>query len=510
MKLKHLLIYLFVPLALASCKKDLDEAQTPEEIPPVVTPSVPKPYTITEDFENAVKAGYAAASVNLITGSWKFDGAIVGNEKQDIKNGKKSARIQGTKNDTLRNGILAMNFDVRHLQTISIKSSFTNFSDNQFVSTTVPVPLKASWELQFSKDGGKTFTKTGETINETDTVLVNHVFKITDTSALRFRIVNTSEYKGATRVRLNIDDVTFAGVGESGVTVGGTDTPPNDTGGNTGGGGTAATPRGVTIGADAPPTTGDNSNLLFGNPSNAASISADNYLLNLGYYVESYSSTRGTPNWVSWHLDATNTTNATDRLDNFAAYTGLPTGAYAVQSTSYQNSGFDRGHNCPSADRTSSANANSATFLMCNMIPQAPQNNQLTWNNLEGYLRSQVVAGNEVYIIMGSYGTGGIGKNSAAVVNTIDNGKVTVPSNVWKVAVIIPAGNGDLIRAGNASAVRVIAVNTPNTQSVNADWTRYLVTVRDIETAVGNGFNLLSALPQSVQDALETKKDSGI
>jgi endonuclease G len=67
-----------------------------------------------------------------------------------------------------------------------------------------------------------------------------------------------------------------------------------------------------------------------------------------------------------------------------------------------------------------------------------------------------------------------------------------------------------LIRAGNASAVRVIAVNTPNVNSISTDWTKYLVTVRDIEKAVGNGFNLLSALPQSVQDAVEVKKDAGI
>jgi len=507
MKLKHLLIYLFVPLALASCKRDIDEP-TPEE--PVV-PAVPKPYTINEDFESGVKDvdGYDVGNITLNTGSWNLDGALVGSDKSDMKTGKKSVRIQGTKGNDKRNGLLTMNFDVKHLKTISVKSSFTNFSDKQRVTATVPVALKASWELQYSKDGGKIFTKIGETINETDSILVNHTFIITDTAAQRFRIVNTSEYNGSNRVRLSIDDITFAGIGESGITIGGSDTPPDDNAGNTGGG-TPAAARGVDLGADAPPVTGDNSNVLFGNPSGAANISVDNYLLDMGYYVESYSATRGTPNWVSWHLDATSSTNASPRLDNFAAFNGLPTGVYAVQSTSYQGSGFDRGHNCPSADRTSSANANSATFLMTNMIPQAPQNNQQTWNNLEGYLRTQVTAGNEVYIVMGSYGNGGVGKNNASVVTTIDNGHVAVPTNVWKVAIIIPAGNSDLIRAADASAIRVIAVNTPNVNSISTDWTRYLVTVRDIEKGVGNGFNLLSALPQSVQDALETKKDAGI
>jgi endonuclease G len=290
--------------------------------------------------------------------------------------------------------------------------------------------------------------------------------------------------------------------GDAGITVGIPDTQGSDTTKTT----TANTPRGVLVGSDAPPTSGENSNMFFGNPSGATPsvVSNTNYLIDAGYYVESYNNLRGTPNWVSWHLDASNTTNATARLDNFAAYTGIDASWYAVQSNSYSGSGFDRGHNCPSADRTSSVNANSATFLMTNMIPQAPQNNQQTWNNLEGYLRQQVSSGYEVYIIMGSYGIGGVG-SLGSTTNTINSGHVTVPSNVWKVAVIIPTGTGDLARV--TASTRVIAVNTPNINSIGTDWKNYIVTVRDIETATG--YNLLSALPQSVQDAVETKKDSG-
>jgi endonuclease G len=484
MKLKHLLIYIFVPLALASCKRDIDEPMPEEPTVPVVVPAVPKPYAITEDFESGVKGAYAVADATMSTGSWNYNDALLGNLAADLKNGAKSVR--------LRTGSLTMNFDVTGLNTLYIKHGKYGTDAN------------STWQLLMSTDGGTTFNQIGTDIAETNTTLVLDSFKVASTTGkVRFQI------KKAGTARINIDDITFKGIGESGITIGGSDTPPDDNGGNTGGG-TPAAARGVTVGADAPPVTGDNSNALFGNPSGAATISVDNYLLDMGYYVESYSATRGTPNWVSWHLDATSSTNATKRLDNFAAFSGLPTGVYAVQDNSYFNSGFDRGHNCPSADRTSSVNANSTTFLMTNMIPQAPQNNQQTWEKLESYLRTQVIAGNEVYVVMGSYGNGGVGKNNASVVTTIDNGHVAVPTNVWKVAVIIPTGNSDLIRAADASAIRVIAVNTPNINSISTDWTRYLVTVRDIEKAVGNGFNLLSALPQSVQDALETKKDAGI
>ncbi|UEG53562.1 DNA/RNA non-specific endonuclease [Mucilaginibacter daejeonensis] len=476
MKIKHLLIAVSLPLLFASCKKDDDTIV--DDTPVVVAP---KPYAITEDFESGSKTAYAAADATLSTGSWNFNDALLGNLAADLKNGSKSVR--------LRTGSIAMNFDVTGLKTLYIKHGKYGSDAN------------STWQLLMSTDGGNTYTQVGNDISETNTTLVTDSFKIASTvTKVRFQI------KKAGTARINIDDITFKGTGESSITVGGSDTPAG--GDNAGGTGTATTPRGVTVGADAPPASGDNSNLLFGNPSVAGSVSAENFLLDMGYYVESYSKTRGTPNWVSWHLDATNTTNATGRLDNFAGFSGLPAGYFQVQSNSYSGSGFDRGHNCPSADRTSSADANSATFLMTNMIPQAPNNNQKTWNNLEGYLRTQVTAGNEVYVIMGSYGIGGVGSASSSVVNTIASGNVTVPSNVWKVAVIIPAGNNDLIRS--ATATRVIAVNTPNVNSIDSDWTKYIVTVRDIEKAVGNGFNLLSALPQSVQDAVETKKDAGI
>jgi len=495
MKFKYLLI-LFVPFLLASCKKDntgdLDQQDTSKTgtNPPGggTTPPVVVNYKITENFENATKGGYAAADVSLITGTWNLNDALIGSTDPDRKNGAKSVR--------LKTGTLTMNFDVSGLNTLYITHAKYGNDGN------------STWQLLMSTDGGTTYTQVGTDINETNTTLVTDSFKVTSpTGKIRFQIKKTSA-----TIRVNIDDITFKGTGESGIIVGGSDTDPNDGGGSTGG--TAATPRPIVIGTDAPPTAGDNSNILFGNPSGASSVTVENFLIDAGYYTESYSKTRGIPNWVSWHLDNTNTTGATKRLDNFAAFSDLPTGFYQVQSNSYSGSGFDRGHNCPSADRTSSTAANGATFLMTNMIPQAPQNNQQTWNNLEGALRAEVTAGNEVYIIMGSYGKGGVGSLSSATVETINSGNVTVPSNVWKVAIIIPAGDGDLIRAANTGTVKVVAINTPNRNNVSSDWRTYQTSVRAIETAVttatGTAFNLFSNLPQSVQDALETRATSGI
>ena len=255
--------------------------------------------------------------------------------------------------------------------------------------------------------------------------------------------------------------------------------------------------------ADATATR--DANLALGNPSGAvanASTSPNNYLLVKAQYTMSYNKAQAKPNWVSWHLSSA-WLGSTARQDNFAADQTLPSGWYRVGASSYSGSGFDRGHNCPSADRTGSTADNSATFLMSNMMPQAPTNNQQTWANLENYCRTLVNNGNELYIICGSYGKGGTGSNGYTT--TIDNGNVTVPSNCWKVVVVLPVGDSDISRI--TSSTRVIAINTPNTTSINSAWGGYRTTVDAIEAATG--YDLLSAVPTSVQSAIESKTDSG-
>ena len=250
--------------------------------------------------------------------------------------------------------------------------------------------------------------------------------------------------------------------------------------------------------------TRDN-NLALGNPSGAtadATNSPNNYLLAKPQYTMSYSRAQGKPNWVSWHLSSA-WLGTTPRQDNFAADASLPTGWFRAGATSYSGSGFDRGHNCPSGDRTGSVADNTATFQMSNMMPQAPLNNQVTWEGLESYSRTLASQGNELYIIAGSYGSGGTGSNGFAA--TIASGNITVPSNCWKVVVVLPNGSGDAARV-NANT-RVIAVNTPNTQTIAPTWGTYRTSVDAIEAAAG--LDLLSALPLSVQNIIEARIDAG-
>lgn len=245
--------------------------------------------------------------------------------------------------------------------------------------------------------------------------------------------------------------------------------------------------------------------LFLGNPSNATAEQSNynNYLLDKPQFAISYSRDRAIPNWVSWHVSKNWIGNA-PRQDNFRPDTSLPADWYRVSTAAYSGSGFDRGHNCPSADRSNTPENNAATFLMTNIMPQAPTHNRETWGNMEEYIRSLVEqGGQECYVIMGSYGIGGTGNSGYK--ETIAAGKITVPAQIWKVVVVIPEGEDDGNRINEQT--RVIAVNTPNANNANPDWSTYLTTVDAIETATG--YDLLSALPTEIQKVIEAKVDVG-
>lgn len=245
--------------------------------------------------------------------------------------------------------------------------------------------------------------------------------------------------------------------------------------------------------------------MTMGNPSNAtADINhPTNYLLIKAQYVLSYHRDHGTANWVSWHLDLSWLGNIL-RQDDFRADTSLPGGWYQVRATDYANSGFDRGHMCPSADRTKTVEDNSATFLMTNMIPQAPDNNRGIWADLEDYGRTLVrEQGKEVYIISGGLGSGGMGSNGGTT-TTIAEGHVLVPAKTWKVLLVLPAGDNDLSRV--TTTTRTIAVIIPNKQGVlSDDWRSYRVNVDEVEAQTG--YNFFSNVPVSIQNVIEARVD---
>lgn len=258
------------------------------------------------------------------------------------------------------------------------------------------------------------------------------------------------------------------------------------------------------------PDTTDNDHLLLGNPTAAVSdpVYNTNYLKHNGTYVISYSAVNGIPVWVSWHLQSEDFGFA-ERTSSFRSDV-LPDGFYRVPTSAYTNSGFDRGHNCPSADRTLSQEANASTFLMTNIIPQAPSLNRVVWAGLEEHIRQELGNSSEAYIIMGNFSTGGVGSQGRK--ENLDNSRVVVPAHIWKVVVMMPKGSNDLKRLDTSA--KIIAVQVPNDETVfiastKNQWKQFTTTISEIEKASGAAgvrLHLLSNTAPAVRAYLLHKK----
>ena len=238
-------------------------------------------------------------------------------------------------------------------------------------------------------------------------------------------------------------------------------------------------------------------NTEFGEPQDADP--ADDYIVRRDQFTTSYSHTRGTPNWVSYNLDATHFGTA-DRCDCFthdpelpASFTSLSTADY-TNAGAYHGYGIDRGHLVRSADRTTGSLDNAVTYYFSNIIPQAADMNQGPWAMLENTLGDRARNGtSEIFIISGVAGSIGTVK---------DEGRIVIPQSVWKVAVILPRDHG-LEDVAAWSDLEVIAVLMPNTPGIrDTGWTEYLTTIDAVEAA--SGYDLLTLLPDDVERVIES------
>ena len=248
--------------------------------------------------------------------------------------------------------------------------------------------------------------------------------------------------------------------------------------------------------------------MLLGNPSNATANLFDrtNYLMPKPWYCLSYNDSTGTPNWVSWQVVADDLGTA-PRKPDFDTDESLPSTFYHVTTRDYSGSGFDRGHMCPHSDRAATEEMSFSTFIMTNIIPQAPNVNRKASAQLEEYCRKLVTREHDhLYIIAGPAGRGGHGSKGPA--ESLGAGHVTVPASCWKVVVVVPesAGGNDLAAIGPST--RVITVLMPNDErQVSDEWTPFRTSPAEVERQTSlHFFDRLSppvaqALRQKVDDA---------
>lgn len=233
--------------------------------------------------------------------------------------------------------------------------------------------------------------------------------------------------------------------------------------------------------ARAQGTASASPNLALGNPDNATSDPSNHshFLIVRPQFAESYNDTLRIPNWVEWHLSAKDI--GSEERGIFRPDTGLPVGFVRVTTGDYTGAGCDRGHLCPSKDRSASRVDNDAVFTMANICPQLHTLNGGPWERLESYCRTLAQSGDDLYILAGNVvppDHKSIGRN-----------RVAVPSECWKIVLIVPPGG----KIGASD--RVIVVDMPNNDTValTTDWHRYASSVARIAQETGLHFGPLLA-----------------
>lgn len=148
-----------------------------------------------EDFENGSKDKYASGTVDLPSGPWTFNDALIGTLDNDKKNGKQSVRIRNS-------GQLTMNFDVTVTQSVYVEVYHALYG----------IDTGGKWKLQYSLDQGSTWNDLAP-IGKTEVVvtptaeLSSIAFQLDDINGpVRFQIVKTDGLTDG-KTRINIDDV---------------------------------------------------------------------------------------------------------------------------------------------------------------------------------------------------------------------------------------------------------------------------------------------------------------
>jgi DNA/RNA endonuclease G (NUC1) len=263
--------------------------------------------------------------------------------------------------------------------------------------------------------------------------------------------------------------------------------------------------------------------LMLGNPTQNGQIAlpkttqSNNYLLEKPQYVTSYNSSQKGPNWVSYQLNRSWLGSLRRPDDEWQPDPQLPSTFPRTTTENYVNlSGervIHRGHMVTQSHRNRARKDQWATYLTASMLPQHSDNNsdflKSAWYSLEKYASEQLVLveNKELYIISGGFGS----RNSELSGNhSLNQNGINFPSATWKVIVVLESGQ--TLNDINENT-RVISVVTPNTPKPTdptqyerwRNWENWRYSVDFIEEQTG--LDLLTNIPQRIQDVLEAKID---
>ncbi|MFD1615390.1 DNA/RNA non-specific endonuclease [Gelatiniphilus marinus] len=197
-------------------------------------------------------------------------------------------------------------------------------------------------------------------------------------------------------------------------------------------------------------------------------------------YSLSYSEPHEQAEWVAYELKKSHLSNSNFTRPYFEVDEAVKTGS--AHWRNYKNSGYNRGHLCPAADRRYSKLAHDETFLTSNISPQKHNFNAGVWNTLEQKVRYWASKYDGVFVI-----TGGVLKGK---MKTIGEEDVSVPNQFYKVLIDY-----------NSGETKMIAFLMPHKDSDKPLY-EFVVSVDTIENLTGIDF-----FPQ-LDDAIENKLEA--
>jgi len=202
-------------------------------------------------------------------------------------------------------------------------------------------------------------------------------------------------------------------------------------------------------------------------------------------YTASYNKETRNPNWVAWTLTDGHTDGPYKRNGlKFEEDTDVP--EPRATNMDYTQSGYDRGHMCPSGDCKWSQQTQIESFLYTNCCPQLHSLNSGGWNTLENSCRTWARRYGKVWIACGPIyrGTGQ---------RRIGRSKVVVPDAFFKV-----------VLTKKKSEYMALAFIYEN-KTQDADMSEYTVTVDEVETITG--YDFFPFLPDAIENSVETTSD---
>ena len=211
--------------------------------------------------------------------------------------------------------------------------------------------------------------------------------------------------------------------------------------------------------------------------------STSNQVVHHEGYSLSYSERHEQSEWVAYELKKSQLSKANFKRPYFEIDRAVKTGA--AHWYNYKNSGYDRGHLCPAADRKYSKSAFDETFLTSNISPQEHEFNSGIWNSLEQKVRYWAFKFDGVFVV-----TGGVLNNG---LESIGDEKVSVPKQFYKV-----------LMDYNSKTPKMIAFLLPHKNSNESLYT-FVVATDSIESLTGLDF--FPKLEDSLENKLEANSD---